>query len=286
MLHACLWALSWGCAITLLQLEHTRVLAHDRTRGHGTVLLLFWALAFAAENLTLACWRSPLWWWGLEDTNQKVGWTPVGREAGHGTLWGGLQPCGAGLGCACHALPCPGCAHSQVAPMHLLHVWALSSAVTHLSLPLSSSAPASGWRSPRCRGRGCLAAPHCPLSPCSPQGMVTPSWRAQSWVRQGGRKGAGCCLGWCVQPGGPAELCGVFPFPWLHCTLFLFASLSSCPSHACLGCAEGWLWRRPPAFCPGTVWFLAAALHLHIHALHSGHEGPRAAPQALHAAGQ
>ncbi|XP_064926817.1 ATP-binding cassette sub-family B member 6 isoform X2 [Columba livia] len=72
LLHACLWALSWGCAITLLQLEHTRVLAHDRTRGHGTVLLLFWALAFAAENLTLACWRSPLWWWGLEDTNQKV----------------------------------------------------------------------------------------------------------------------------------------------------------------------------------------------------------------------
>ncbi|XP_010290613.1 PREDICTED: ATP-binding cassette sub-family B member 6, mitochondrial [Phaethon lepturus] len=72
LLHACLWALSWGCAIGLLQLEHTRVLAHDRTRGHGTVLLLFWALAFASENLTLVCWRSPLWWWALEDTNQKV----------------------------------------------------------------------------------------------------------------------------------------------------------------------------------------------------------------------
>nr|XP_009674521.1 PREDICTED: ATP-binding cassette sub-family B member 6, mitochondrial [Struthio camelus australis] len=40
--------------------------------GHCTVLLLFWALAFAAENLTLVCWRSPLWWWALEDTNQKV----------------------------------------------------------------------------------------------------------------------------------------------------------------------------------------------------------------------
>uniref|UniRef100_A0A663F911 ATP-binding cassette sub-family B member 6 n=1 Tax=Aquila chrysaetos chrysaetos TaxID=223781 RepID=A0A663F911_AQUCH len=63
LLHACLWALSWGCAVALLQLEHTRVLVHDRTRGHGTVLLLFWALAFAAENLTLVCWRSPLWWW-------------------------------------------------------------------------------------------------------------------------------------------------------------------------------------------------------------------------------
>lgn len=80
LLYACLWALSWGCAIALLQLEHTRVLAHDRTRGHGTVLLLFWALAFAAENLTLVCWRSPLWWWALEDTNQKVCWGAVGRE--------------------------------------------------------------------------------------------------------------------------------------------------------------------------------------------------------------
>lgn len=73
LLHACLWALSWGCAVALLQLERTRVLARERTRGHGTVLLLFWALAFAAENLTLACWRSPLWWWALQDTNQKVG---------------------------------------------------------------------------------------------------------------------------------------------------------------------------------------------------------------------
>ncbi|XP_054237485.1 ATP-binding cassette sub-family B member 6 isoform X3 [Indicator indicator] len=73
LLHACLWALSWGCAVALLQLERTRVLARDRTRGHGTVLLLFWALAFAAENLTLVSWRSPLWWWALEDTNQKVG---------------------------------------------------------------------------------------------------------------------------------------------------------------------------------------------------------------------
>ncbi|XP_064020718.1 ATP-binding cassette sub-family B member 6 isoform X2 [Pogoniulus pusillus] len=72
LLHACLWALSWGCAVALLQLERTRVLARDRTRGHGTVLLLFWALAFAAENLTLVCWRSPLWWWALEDTNQKA----------------------------------------------------------------------------------------------------------------------------------------------------------------------------------------------------------------------
>uniref|UniRef100_A0A8C6Z572 ATP-binding cassette sub-family B member 6 n=1 Tax=Nothoprocta perdicaria TaxID=30464 RepID=A0A8C6Z572_NOTPE len=63
VLHAGLWALSWAAAVALLQLEHTRVLVRDRTRGHGTVLLLFWALAFAAENLALVSWRSPLWWW-------------------------------------------------------------------------------------------------------------------------------------------------------------------------------------------------------------------------------
>ncbi|XP_030436380.1 ATP-binding cassette sub-family B member 6, mitochondrial isoform X1 [Gopherus evgoodei] len=72
LLYGCLSAGGWGCALGLLQLEHTRVLAQDRTRGHGTVLLLFWALAFAAENLALVSWRSPLWWWSLGDAPQKV----------------------------------------------------------------------------------------------------------------------------------------------------------------------------------------------------------------------
>nr|XP_042698898.1 ATP-binding cassette sub-family B member 6 [Chrysemys picta bellii] len=72
LLYGCLSAVGWGCALGLLQLEHTRVLAQDRTRGHGTVLLLFWALAFAAENLALVSWRSPLWWWSLGDAPQKV----------------------------------------------------------------------------------------------------------------------------------------------------------------------------------------------------------------------
>nr|XP_048724653.1 ATP-binding cassette sub-family B member 6 isoform X2 [Caretta caretta] len=72
VLYGCLSAVAWGCSLGLLRLEHTRVLAQDRTRGHGTVLLLFWALAFAAENLALVSWRSPLWWWSLGDAPQKV----------------------------------------------------------------------------------------------------------------------------------------------------------------------------------------------------------------------
>lgn len=164
LLYACLWALSWGCAIALLQLEHTRVLAHDRTRGHGTVLLLFWALAFAAENLTLVCWRSPLWWWALEDTNQKVCWGAVGRETA--LLVGGR-------GCritvwewSMHVMT-PGCIQSWVAPTHLPDVSVPSPASTHLSMPPSSSSPVSTRPRPRCRSRDVCLLPTalCPLHP-------------------------------------------------------------------------------------------------------------------------
>ncbi|CAI5762801.1 ATP-binding cassette sub-family B member 6, mitochondrial isoform X1 [Podarcis lilfordi] len=72
VLYACLSAASWTSSVGLLHLERTRVLAQDRIRGHGAILLLFWALAFAAENLAFISWNSPLWWWGLENANQKV----------------------------------------------------------------------------------------------------------------------------------------------------------------------------------------------------------------------
>ncbi|XP_054827258.1 ATP-binding cassette sub-family B member 6 [Eublepharis macularius] len=72
VLYTCLSAISWACSIGLLHLERTRVMVQDRIRGHGAILLFFWALAFAAENLAFISWNSPLWWWGLEDTNQKV----------------------------------------------------------------------------------------------------------------------------------------------------------------------------------------------------------------------
>lgn len=36
------------------------------------VLLLFWALAFSAENLAFVSWYSPHWWWGLENSEQQV----------------------------------------------------------------------------------------------------------------------------------------------------------------------------------------------------------------------
>lgn len=72
VLYGCFSALSWACAIALLRVERRRVLVMDRTRGHSAVLLLFWAVAFAAENLAFVSWYSPHWWWGLENNQQQV----------------------------------------------------------------------------------------------------------------------------------------------------------------------------------------------------------------------
>ncbi|XP_067843068.1 ATP-binding cassette sub-family B member 6 isoform X2 [Heptranchias perlo] len=72
IIYSCLSVVGWVCTIFLLNLERTRVLVRDRTRGHSTILLLFWALAFAAENLAFVSWKSPLWWWSLDSTDHKV----------------------------------------------------------------------------------------------------------------------------------------------------------------------------------------------------------------------
>lgn len=72
VLYGCLSTLGWIWAVGLLRLERKRVLVRDRTRGHSVVLLLFWAVAFAAENLAFMSWMSPRWWWALETPNQQV----------------------------------------------------------------------------------------------------------------------------------------------------------------------------------------------------------------------
>ncbi|XP_078259374.1 ATP-binding cassette sub-family B member 6 [Rhinoraja longicauda] len=72
IVYSCLSLIGWACTIFLLHLERRRVMVRDRTRGHGTILLLFWALGFAAENLAFVSWKSPLWWWALDNTDQKV----------------------------------------------------------------------------------------------------------------------------------------------------------------------------------------------------------------------
>ncbi|XP_040214054.1 ATP-binding cassette sub-family B member 6, mitochondrial [Rana temporaria] len=73
IVYGCLYAGAWAFSLWLLHLERTRALDRERSRGHGAVLLLFWALAFAAENLAFISWQSPRWWWKSMDTSdQKV----------------------------------------------------------------------------------------------------------------------------------------------------------------------------------------------------------------------
>lgn len=72
IVYSCCSLCGWTCSVFLLHLERTRVLVRDRTRGHGLVLLLFWTLAFAFENLAFVSWDSPLWWWSLDKTEEKV----------------------------------------------------------------------------------------------------------------------------------------------------------------------------------------------------------------------
>ena len=54
----------WPLSLVLLHLERNKVLPSIPSWGHGLVLLLFWTLAFANENLAFISWESPLWWWG------------------------------------------------------------------------------------------------------------------------------------------------------------------------------------------------------------------------------
>uniref|UniRef100_A0A8C6PQH7 ATP-binding cassette sub-family B member 6 n=1 Tax=Nothobranchius furzeri TaxID=105023 RepID=A0A8C6PQH7_NOTFU len=72
VLYGCFSTFAWAWAVVLLRVERRRVLVMDRTTGHSTVLLVFWALAFSSENLAFISWFSPHWWWGLENNQQQV----------------------------------------------------------------------------------------------------------------------------------------------------------------------------------------------------------------------
>uniref|UniRef100_A0A4W4E684 ATP-binding cassette sub-family B member 6 n=1 Tax=Electrophorus electricus TaxID=8005 RepID=A0A4W4E684_ELEEL len=72
VLYGCLTTLGWAWAGALLRLERCRVPTGNRTRGHSAALLLYWAVAFAAENLAFVSWSSPQWWWRLESSQQQV----------------------------------------------------------------------------------------------------------------------------------------------------------------------------------------------------------------------
>uniref|UniRef100_A0A3B3WVC1 ATP-binding cassette sub-family B member 6 n=1 Tax=Poecilia mexicana TaxID=48701 RepID=A0A3B3WVC1_9TELE len=72
VLYGCFSMLGWSWALGVLWVERRRVPLMDRTRGHSTALLVFWAFAFSAENLAFVSWYSSQWWWALETSQQEV----------------------------------------------------------------------------------------------------------------------------------------------------------------------------------------------------------------------
>lgn len=56
-------SLAWLFSIFLIFVERHRMLPTIPTRGHGLVLVLFWMIAFAFENVAFISWQSPQWWW-------------------------------------------------------------------------------------------------------------------------------------------------------------------------------------------------------------------------------
>uniref|UniRef100_UPI00358F1561 ATP-binding cassette sub-family B member 6 isoform X1 n=2 Tax=Myxine glutinosa TaxID=7769 RepID=UPI00358F1561 len=72
LIYSVLQAVVWSASLGLLWLERHWVLAGQRTIGHGTTLLLLWAAAAIAELVVVISWKSPLWWWHLENSEDKV----------------------------------------------------------------------------------------------------------------------------------------------------------------------------------------------------------------------
>ena len=54
---------TYPLSIAVVMLERRRQLPSIPTRGHGLVVLMFWALAVVTEGVALTSWFSPLWWW-------------------------------------------------------------------------------------------------------------------------------------------------------------------------------------------------------------------------------
>lgn len=71
-LSTCFYSIAYIVAMMCLYVERTRTLATRTRKGHGTLLLLFWTIATMTEVLAVVSFQSPLWWFDLEDTVDKV----------------------------------------------------------------------------------------------------------------------------------------------------------------------------------------------------------------------
>ncbi|KAK7109557.1 ATP-binding cassette sub-family B member 6-like [Littorina saxatilis] len=72
VLTACAFVLAYLVSLRLIFLERSNALPSIPTRGHGLLLLLFWALGLVRENVAFVSWYSSEWWWKLESESDYV----------------------------------------------------------------------------------------------------------------------------------------------------------------------------------------------------------------------
>ncbi|KAK7473352.1 hypothetical protein BaRGS_00035400 [Batillaria attramentaria] len=72
VLAACAFVMAYLTSLRLIFLERNNALPSIPSRGHGLLLLLFWALALIRENLAFVSWWSSEWWWSLKSESDFV----------------------------------------------------------------------------------------------------------------------------------------------------------------------------------------------------------------------
>jgi len=62
----------WPLSLHLIYLERNALLPSIPSRGHGLILLIFWTLAFMAQNLAFLNMKNEDWWYDMKTTADRV----------------------------------------------------------------------------------------------------------------------------------------------------------------------------------------------------------------------
>ncbi|XP_055350507.1 ATP-binding cassette sub-family B member 6-like isoform X2 [Paramacrobiotus metropolitanus] len=66
------YIIALGVSVSLVFMERNYMLPTIPTRGHGLVILGFWALVLIFETLSFVSFKSPWWWWKLQTYDDRV----------------------------------------------------------------------------------------------------------------------------------------------------------------------------------------------------------------------
>lgn len=72
VLYFVMTVLYWPFSLSVILLERHKALPSVPTSGHGLVLLIFWTLTLANENLVFLSWNKKSWWFSIESLSDKI----------------------------------------------------------------------------------------------------------------------------------------------------------------------------------------------------------------------